>query len=155
MTVSDFSKHCVSNLDSSDVSLQLFSDVQISQGLLISWLCPANTGTSLLEAEITPGKAVLFSPDLYTCFSQGKIWPPNMSWASHHTWLCPWSEHNSWQNSPPSLSWTVCDLSAKDRFFIDFLKIKNILLLLELFGIEGGSQWEVPPLAAIILKCNQ
>ena len=61
----DISKHGVSLLDASNVSLQLFSDVQKSNGLLISRFSPANPFARLIEAEITNKNPELFPSDLY------------------------------------------------------------------------------------------
>ena len=60
----DISKHGVSLLDASNVSLQLFSDVQKSNGLLISRFSPANPFARLIEAEITNKNPELFPSDL-------------------------------------------------------------------------------------------
>ena len=64
LSVSDVSKHCISLLDSSNVSRQMFSDVEKSDGRLISWFRPADPGARLLEAEITSENTASFSSDL-------------------------------------------------------------------------------------------
>ena len=65
LKVLDFSTQCVSLLHSSNIALQFFPDVRISDGLLISWIRPPNPTARLLEAKIEM-KIIRYSPVIFS-----------------------------------------------------------------------------------------
>ena len=146
----DFCKHCVSLLDSSNISLQFFPDIRKSDGLLISWISPANPSARLLKADIKNENTAFLLLSLPVEFTEVR-YDTGTSEGLHiilrYSLGLSIIVGKTLSQVFPGLLVTSQLKTQMSKFY--FLSIKNILLLLESCDNEGEIQWEVPPPAAI------